>query len=66
MATFTPGDWATWVREERSGTGFVSPVRVQIIRTTAKRVRIRALQRDGTWVERAVRPEHLQAREERA
>ena len=61
MANFIPGEWVTWLREERGGYGYITPVRAQIIRTTAKRVRIRALRRDGSWAERAVRPEHLKA-----
>ena len=65
MANFAPGEWVTWLHSERGGYSYISPVRAQVIRTTTKRVRIRALRLDGTWVERAVRPEHLRTREER-
>ena len=63
MATFTPGDWVTWLHKERGGHGYAIPVQAQVIRATTKHVHIRVLRLDGTWAERSVRHERLRARQ---
>jgi len=56
---FTPGQSVTWMYTPPGGYGYVQPVPATVVRLTAKRVFIRVLKYDGTWVERAVKPERL-------
>lgn len=54
------GDKAIWLYEARGGYGFVYRVPCEVVKVTAKRVVIRAVNRLGNTVERAVKPEKLE------
>jgi hypothetical protein len=61
--TFAPGAPTTWLHRPRGGYGYVYPVDGIVVRQAAQRVVIRVPLKDGTPVERRVRPEHLRRRE---
>lgn len=62
--TFAPGQSVTWRHQPRGGYGYVIPVDGTVVRVTGRRVVIRVPLRNGTRVERRVRPEHLRPRKE--
>lgn len=59
LARFAPGDLVTWLHVPRGGYGYFWPVDGEVVRVTAKRVRIRVAKRSGEKVTVSVRPEYL-------
>lgn len=61
---FQPGQRVTWMWTPRGGYGYTTPVRAEVIRATAKRVRIRVwriVNGKEVPVEKSVDPANLRA-----
>ncbi len=61
--TFSAGAAITWLHQPRRRYGYIVPVGGTVVRVAGQRVVIRVPFRNGTLVERRVRPEHLRRRE---
>lgn len=59
---FTVGQRVFWLYELRGGYGYVQPVPATVTGFTAQTVVIAAEKRDGTTVEKRVKPEKLRRR----
>jgi len=60
--TITPGQQLTWTYTPRGGYGFSYPVNAEVVKVNSKTIRIRVQKRNGTMVERNVKPESLRPR----
>jgi hypothetical protein len=50
----------TWLREQRGGYGYTERVPCRVLTQTARRIKIRALRKDGTTAVRYVTPERIE------
>jgi hypothetical protein len=59
---FQPGQPVMWRHEMRGGYAYVEYIPGVVVRVTPQQVTIRVNRRDGSAVERSVKPEHLKPR----
>ena len=62
IGDLSPGMPVSWIHVPRGGYGFPTPVDAVVVRVRARRVRIEVSLRDGSRVERLVRPDSLRPR----
>lgn len=54
-----PGSKIKWLHEMRGGYGYREWVPGELVKVNAKTLRIRVTRKDGTPIERNVKPEHV-------
>jgi hypothetical protein len=58
-----PGDKMPWLYTPRGGYGYTIPVNAEVVKVSAKTVRVRVRRVNGEMVERNVKPASLKMRE---
>ena len=62
LAELSPGMAVSWIHNPRGGYGFALPVDAVVLKVGVHKVRIEVALRDGTVVERLVKPDSLRPR----